>query len=354
MEESVMTKQLSLVSTEIFENNQADFYSNDENYFMTVNQLATCLGYASTAGIKNIIKRNEYLDSPEFSTSHNLCLVEGSRTVTRNIRLFNEDGIYEIAFLSKTAVAQMFRAWVRKILKELRKQAQNNTQHLTTGHPILEQNILALKQTQNQLIQHDIEYGYRLGSHSDRLEILESRPVIDAELVEQVNLVTSNYMNHPVYQRMFAEIVKMEGRYYQLKQENKAIRTALNLHYKEHNPEAYAKPNKPRKITKPKVTYFQNVETLFNDMKDDYQSFTTLPKKSSATSSVITFRILEIGDNGLHFQVTKYNKSTMDVYNIAKAEKRIVDDRGTAEYRIYCDGEVESVDFVAVPKRIVE
>ena len=36
-------------------------------------------------------------------------------------RLFNEDGIYEITFLSKTEKAKEFRAWVRKTLKSLRK-----------------------------------------------------------------------------------------------------------------------------------------------------------------------------------------------------------------------------------------
>ena len=37
-----------------------------------------------------------------------------------NTRLFNEDGIYEVAFLAKTEKAEEFRDWVRGILKSLR------------------------------------------------------------------------------------------------------------------------------------------------------------------------------------------------------------------------------------------
>lgn len=38
-----------------------------------------------------------------------------------NTRVFNEDGIYEATFAAKTGKAAEFRAWVRMILKSLRK-----------------------------------------------------------------------------------------------------------------------------------------------------------------------------------------------------------------------------------------
>jgi hypothetical protein len=50
-----------------------------------------------------------------------LSAVEGDRTVLRERRIFTEDGIYEVTMLSRTKVAREFRAWVRKVLKSLRR-----------------------------------------------------------------------------------------------------------------------------------------------------------------------------------------------------------------------------------------
>jgi prophage antirepressor-like protein len=46
-------------------------------------------------------------------------MTAGGRQETR---VFTEDGIYEVSLLAKTGKAREFRAWVRKILKFLRKQ----------------------------------------------------------------------------------------------------------------------------------------------------------------------------------------------------------------------------------------
>src|SRR5690625_3421213 len=50
-----------------------------------------------------------------------MSLVENGRNVTREVRIFNEDGIYEITMLSKKPKAREFRSFVRKLLKKLRK-----------------------------------------------------------------------------------------------------------------------------------------------------------------------------------------------------------------------------------------
>lgn len=110
--------QLSIVKSEQFGNVQCDFWRNENGeVFMTIAQLAQALGYASKSGIENIISRNEYLKDPEFSSTHKLW-VGGSEQETR---IFTEDGIYEVTMLSKTKVAREFRAWVRKVLKSLRR-----------------------------------------------------------------------------------------------------------------------------------------------------------------------------------------------------------------------------------------
>lgn len=109
---------LQLVKSEHFGNVQADIYSDKNETFMTAQQLGECLEYSDPIrNVNKIISRNDYLKSPEFSRVVKMTTVDGKQ---RNVRLFTEDGIYEITFLSKTEKAKEFRAWVRKILKALR------------------------------------------------------------------------------------------------------------------------------------------------------------------------------------------------------------------------------------------
>lgn len=114
--------QLQIIKSEMFNNVFCDFYQNENNeVFMTINQLAQALEYADRSGVQKIVNRYEYLKEIEFSTEDNLSLVEGNRKVEREVRIFTEDGIYEVTMLSKQPKARAFRAFVRKTLKALRK-----------------------------------------------------------------------------------------------------------------------------------------------------------------------------------------------------------------------------------------
>jgi prophage antirepressor-like protein len=110
-------KDLQLVKSDHFGEVEADIYSDGADMFMTINQLATCLEYASKSGVENILSRNEYLKKPEFSSTHKLW-VDGKE---RETRAFNEDGIYEVTFLSGQPKAKKFRAWLREVVKSIRK-----------------------------------------------------------------------------------------------------------------------------------------------------------------------------------------------------------------------------------------
>lgn len=110
---------LALVKSAPFGTVQCDFWQNEQHdIFMTINQLAQALGYASKSGVEKIVQRNEYLKDIEFSATDILSAPDGKRYETR---IFTEDGIYEVSMLAKTPVAKDFRQWVRKILKSLRK-----------------------------------------------------------------------------------------------------------------------------------------------------------------------------------------------------------------------------------------
>lgn len=110
---------LSLVKSAQFMGVQADFYSDSKEVFMTAQQLGECLGYSEpTIAINKIVNRNTYMKNGEFSVLTKLVSTDGKKYDTR---VFNEDGIYEITMLSKTVRAKEFRAFVRKMLKSLRR-----------------------------------------------------------------------------------------------------------------------------------------------------------------------------------------------------------------------------------------
>lgn len=110
--------ELTLIKSADFGGVQCDFYGKSNEIFMTANQLGECLQYSEPIiAINKLVNRNKYLKNPEFSALTKLVSTDGKQY---NTRVFTEDGIYEVAFLSKTEKAKEFRAWVRGILKSLR------------------------------------------------------------------------------------------------------------------------------------------------------------------------------------------------------------------------------------------
>lgn len=108
---------LQLIKSEHFGEIEADIYTNGDDMFMTINQLAACLEYADKKSVENLIDRNPYLKTEEFSFIQKVPLKTRG---TQNTRTFTEDGIYEVTMLSGQPKAKEFRAWIRGILKALR------------------------------------------------------------------------------------------------------------------------------------------------------------------------------------------------------------------------------------------
>lgn len=111
--------KLSLVKSEMFGDVQCDFYRTDEkSVCMTTEQLGQALGYEfPKQAISKILNRNEYLRSSDFSGVVKM----GTPAGEQETRVFTEDGIYEVTMLSKTERAREFRAFVRGVLKDLRR-----------------------------------------------------------------------------------------------------------------------------------------------------------------------------------------------------------------------------------------
>lgn len=125
---------LELVKQGEFLGTICDFYKDgQDNIYMTREQIGNALEYKSESGVIRIHERNkESLDSlsvaiSRFSQATTNCgnlSNPDSKPLSRlhpSTLLYNEDGIYEITFLSKQPKANEFRAWVRERIKEIRK-----------------------------------------------------------------------------------------------------------------------------------------------------------------------------------------------------------------------------------------
>ena len=110
--------ELKLVQSTEFCGVKCDFYGKNSEVYMTISQLAECLGYADKKSIENLLERNPYLREREFSFIQKVPLKMGG---TQDTRTFNEDGIYEVTMLARTEKAREFRRFVRQVIKALRK-----------------------------------------------------------------------------------------------------------------------------------------------------------------------------------------------------------------------------------------
>lgn len=111
---------LALVKSAPFGNVNVDLYGDNNEFYMTRKQIGEALGYADPQkAIDKLHDRNkERLD--KFSTTVRLGVVEGSRTVQREVVVYNAKGIYEICRWSQQENAHAFFDWVYDTLEGLR------------------------------------------------------------------------------------------------------------------------------------------------------------------------------------------------------------------------------------------
>jgi prophage antirepressor-like protein len=148
--------QLTKLTSNIFNDVHVDFYRNEQDeIIMTAEQIGSALDYAyPRQSILKIFERNkERLQ--KFSVEVKLTATDGKEYETR---IFNEQGIYALIFLSNKSKAIEFQEWVYGVITDIRK----NGFHLptTVQQPELLEKI-------NQL-ENKLESFITLNSHEAR------------------------------------------------------------------------------------------------------------------------------------------------------------------------------------------
>lgn len=128
-EDKALLGQLKLVKQGEFLGTTCDFYEDEQNnIYMTRKQISEALEYKDKTPLVRLHQNYEKeLDGMSVQISrfnevvskqHHL---ENQQNKQSDTLLYNEDGIYEITFLSRQPKANEFRAWVRERIKEIRK-----------------------------------------------------------------------------------------------------------------------------------------------------------------------------------------------------------------------------------------
>ncbi len=104
-----------------FEGTELQINIIDNQLEMSIEELTKALGYGDVSNIKMIIQRNPELKTLEFSYLKEVINIENGIAKRREKRFFNEQGIYEVAFLANTERAKNFRRFARTLITKLRK-----------------------------------------------------------------------------------------------------------------------------------------------------------------------------------------------------------------------------------------
>ena len=128
-ENKVLLGNLELIKQGEFLGTICDFYKDmNDNIYMTREQIAQALDYKDKTPLVRLHQNyQKELDSMSVQISRFSKVVskqhhlESPQNTQLDTLLYNEDGIYEITFLSRQPRAEEFRAWVRERMKEIRK-----------------------------------------------------------------------------------------------------------------------------------------------------------------------------------------------------------------------------------------
>ena len=122
----------------IFENTELQVMTNNNNEIeMDMDELIKALGFENKKTIEKLVENNPELRNKEYSYLKKVLNNEGGILKKREKRVFNQDGIFEIAYLANTERAKQFRRFIKNFSKEMITRLKTNQIALNQGVPAL-------------------------------------------------------------------------------------------------------------------------------------------------------------------------------------------------------------------------
>ena len=122
----------------IFENTELQVMTNNNNEIeMDMDELIKALGFENKKTIEKLVENNPELRNKEYSYLKKVLNNEGGILKKREKRVFNQDGIFEVAYLANTERAKQFRRFIKNFSKEMITKLKTNQIALNQGVPAL-------------------------------------------------------------------------------------------------------------------------------------------------------------------------------------------------------------------------
>ncbi|WP_339064230.1 hypothetical protein [Fusobacterium polymorphum] len=126
----------------IFENTELQIMTNNNNEIeMDMDELIKALGFENKKTIEKLVENNPELRNKEYSYLKKVLNNEGGILKKREKRVFNQDGIFEVAYLANTERARQFRRFIKNFSKEMITKLKTNQIALNQGVPALSMRI---------------------------------------------------------------------------------------------------------------------------------------------------------------------------------------------------------------------
>ena len=183
----------------IFENTELQVMTNNNNEIeMDMDELIKALGFENKKTIEKLVENNPELRNKEYSYLKKVLNNEGGILKKREKRVFNQDGIFEVAYLANTERAKQFRRFIKNFSKEMITRLKTNQIALNQGVPALPATIEPKLDKMMELVtQRDLEikdifeffekakeYFEMIGVMQEDIELIKSK--VD-EIVGAVN-----------------------------------------------------------------------------------------------------------------------------------------------------------------------
>ena len=190
----------------VFENTQLQVIVNNNNEIeMDMDELAKALDFKEKEYLKKLIARNPELQSPEYSSLKKVLSNEGGILKKREKRVFNQDGIFEVAYLANTERAKQFRRFIKNFSKEMITKLKTNQIALNQGvtalpmriEPKIDQMLELVTQRDNE-IENIFEFFEKAKAYFEMIGVMQKDiKLIKSKVDEIVGAV--NELSDEVY-----------------------------------------------------------------------------------------------------------------------------------------------------------